>query len=77
MRKFWKGLKAGSEMGIVRFSSKSWVNVATLRLNEVKNTAADNSEKIWRVPIIFEIKLRMDFLDQWILKFWSLNYSVY
>ena len=64
MRKCWKGLKAGPEMGIVRFSSKSWVNVATLRLNEVKNTAADNSEKIWRVPIIFEIELRMDFLDQ-------------
>ena len=62
MRKFWKGLKAGSEMGIVRFSSKSWVNVATLKLG--KNTASDNSEKIWRVPIIFEIKLRMDFLDQ-------------
>ena len=62
MRKFWQGLKASSEMGIVRFSAKSWVNVATLKLG--KNTASDKSEKIWRVPIIFEIKLRMDFLDQ-------------
>ena len=34
MWKFWKGLKAGSEMGIVRFSSKSWVNVATLKLGK-------------------------------------------
>ena len=40
------------------------VESMSLRLNEVKNTAPDNSEKIWRVLIIFEIKLRIDFLDQ-------------
>ena len=48
-----------------------------------KKTATGNSEIIWRegsrlaVRIIFQVKLRMDFLNQWILKFWSPDRSVY
>ena len=46
-------------MGIVRFSSKSWVKVATLKWG--KNTTADNSEKIWRSTDHFLNKIKDGF----------------